>query len=65
MSAVALLLEAAQVNHTVREYMSELKKENGSGEPPTHQQVGGTVTYIIGCNSRVERGCERRVGAAP
>src|SRR5579862_8457179 len=32
------LQEAAQVKHSVREYLSELEKENGSGEPPTHQQ---------------------------
>jgi transposase len=32
------LAEAAQVKHTVCEYLSELEKENGSGEPPTHQQ---------------------------
>jgi transposase len=32
------LAEAAQVKGTVREYLSELEKENGSGEPPTHQQ---------------------------
>ncbi len=32
------LPEAAQVKHTVREYLSEVEKENGSGEPPTHQQ---------------------------
>jgi transposase len=32
------LQDAAQVNHRVREYLSELEKVNGSGEPPTHQQ---------------------------
>ena len=32
------LAAAAQVNHTVREYLTELEQENGSGEPPTHQQ---------------------------
>lgn len=32
------LPEAAPVNRTVREYLGELEKENGSGEPPAHQQ---------------------------
>src|SRR5512146_447164 len=32
------LAEAAQVNRTARQYLSELEKENGSGEPATHQQ---------------------------
>jgi transposase len=33
------LQEAAQVKHTVREYLSELEQENGTGEPPPpHQQ---------------------------
>jgi DDE family transposase len=32
------LQEAAEVKHTVREYLSELEQENGSGEPPAHQQ---------------------------
>jgi len=32
------LQEAAVVNHTVREYLSELEKENGDGEEAPHQQ---------------------------
>jgi transposase len=34
------LAEAAQVNRTVRQYLSELEQENGDGEPqePVHQQ---------------------------
>jgi transposase len=32
------LQEAAQVKHTVREYLRELEQENGSGEPATHPQ---------------------------
>ena len=32
------LQEAAEVNHTVREYLSELEKENGDGEEAPHQQ---------------------------
>ena len=32
------LQEAAEVNHTVREYVIELEKENGSGEEAPHQQ---------------------------
>ncbi len=32
------LQEAAQVKHTVREYLTDLEQENGGGEEPTHQQ---------------------------
>jgi transposase len=32
------LAEAAQVKRTAREYLTELERENGCGEPPTHQQ---------------------------
>jgi transposase len=32
------LAEAAQVNRTAREYLTELERENGNGEPPSHQQ---------------------------
>ena len=32
------LPEVAEVKHTVREYLSELEQENGSGDAPAHQQ---------------------------
>ena len=36
--------EAAQVKHTAHEYLTELEQENGSGEPPTHQQERVSTT---------------------
>jgi transposase len=32
------LAEAAQVNRTVRQYLTELEEQNGEGEPPVHEQ---------------------------
>ena len=39
------LAEAAQVNRTVRQYLSELEEQNGDGEPqPVHQQEKVSTT---------------------